>query len=346
MFLVTFKLEIFNANPVTNYPQASKFEKENLLQKYSTIDASLREASVYAPQYYSSMNKLNRNEAPSQNSQKQNSTNGELARKRRYYEYPNSLSSTNTVNDPIFSTTVSQSFSDSDSSSPIHYVLPQPYATPDEPFGGGFNALKDDHPVGTETSFWPPKQATPSSSYGEIPSTFPYSHSSPPDLQREVRFLIYKPADEELVKSTVIEDAKLAGNTISFIQGPDLQINQHQKVHLPPMKKSIVYILLKEPEIKTNVELIEPDNHEESKPEVHITYETNNGVIKNHYDLTPEEGSRVAEVLASKIRQTRETMMELELKDTKSEILESGKTATEERVICTSDNKPVECPKI
>jgi hypothetical protein len=69
---------------------------------------------------------------------------------------------------------------------------------------------------------------------------------------------------------------------VKFIEGPTLRIQRHQKVYLPPKKKTVVYILLKEPQIITDVEVVGPT--EEPVPEVFITYQKSDGVVKTkHY---------------------------------------------------------------
>jgi hypothetical protein len=179
------------------------------------------------------------------------------------------------------------------------------------------------------------------SSGGYSSPSYPTSEYGAPAQQpaenREVRFLIHKAGDEEIVKNAVIEDSKWSGNKISFIQGPNLEVKHHQKVYLPPQKKSIIYVLLKEPEIKTSIEVMEPNNHEQAKPEVFIIYESGNGVIKKHYDLSPEEGSKVGAILANRIRQTRASAGEDEKEDAVDAAIEEMFTSTAKSVSSDSE---------
>jgi len=97
-----------------------------------------------------------------------------------------------------------------------------------------------------------------------------------------LRFLIHKPGDEGEIKKALVEDGEVRGQEVRFIEGPTLRIQRHQKVYLPPKKKTVVYILLKEPQILTDVEVVGPT--EEPVPEVFITYQKSDGNVRTkHY---------------------------------------------------------------
>lgn len=160
---------------------------------------------------------------------------------------------------------------------------------------GGYGSSSSDSSSSSEGGYGS-HEHTPSSSYGP-----------PKPAEKEIRFLIHKPGQEELVKETIIEESKKAGEEVSFLRGPWINIDHKQKVYLPPPKKTIVYILLKEPIVHTKIEVMDPKPQEMPKPEVFIVYENPEGVIKKHYDLTVEEGQRVAAVLGDKIRYARDS---------------------------------------
>jgi len=104
--------------------------------------------------------------------------------------------------------------------------------------------------------------------------------------EREIRFLIYKPGDEEIIKHAVVEDAKLQHEKVSFLEGPTLVLQNQEKIHLPKKKKTVLYIMLKEPEINTNVDVVEPEGEKEDDLEVFVIYQNKNkGVKQKHYKL-------------------------------------------------------------
>jgi len=182
-------------------------------------------------------------------------------------------------------------------------------------------------------SYGPPSGSAHGSldSYGPpLPSYGPPAEygPSPPPPTNEIKFIIYKPRDEEAVKDTLIEHAKETGEKIKFVYGPTLEVKHHQKVYLPPPKKSIIYILLKEPEIHTKVQVM-AGNEEASKPEVFIIYETKDGVIRKHYDLTDEESRRVVSALGDKMRLSKRGSSSEEEQDKGSvEVTKSSSTIT------------------
>jgi len=94
--------------------------------------------------------------------------------------------------------------------------------------------------------------------------------------------LFYDIGDENIIRNALLEDGKERNQEVKFIEGPTLRIQRHQKVYLPPKKKTVVYILLKEPQIQTDVEVVGPTEY--PVPEVFITYQKSDGVVKtNHY---------------------------------------------------------------
>lgn len=70
-----------------------------------------------------------------------------------------------------------------------------------------------------------------------------------------LRFVVHKAGDEGEIRKALVDDGNDRGQDVKFIEGPTLRIQRHQKVYLPPKKKTVVYILLKEPQILTDVEV-------------------------------------------------------------------------------------------
>jgi hypothetical protein len=137
------------------------------------------------------------------------------------------------------------------------------------PVGGTYRSYGEPSAVASDsqTIVWPQNMEQKLSSSGD---------------ETALRFLVHKDGDEGEIKKALLQDGKERGQEVKFIEGPTLRIQRHQKVYLPPKKKTVVYILLKEPQIMTDVEVVGPT--EEPVPEVFITYQKSDGGVKTkHY---------------------------------------------------------------
>lgn len=106
-------------------------------------------------------------------------------------------------------------------------------------------------------------------------------------MDKTIRFVIHKPEDEDIVKNAILEDAQNRYEDVKFVQGPTLKVQRKETVYLPPKKKTVVYILLKEPQIDTDVQVMTPQE-DEAAPEVYITYQKSDGAVKTkHYSPKP-----------------------------------------------------------
>lgn len=106
-------------------------------------------------------------------------------------------------------------------------------------------------------------------------------------VDKTIRFVIHKPEDEDIVKNAILEDAQNRYEDVKFVQGPTLKVQRKETVYLPPKKKTVVYILLKEPQIDTDVQVMSPQE-DEPAPEVYITYQKSDGAVRTkHYSPKP-----------------------------------------------------------
>ncbi|CAL8139692.1 unnamed protein product [Orchesella dallaii] len=106
-------------------------------------------------------------------------------------------------------------------------------------------------------------------------------------MDKTIRFVIHKPEDENVVKNAILEDAQNRYEDVKFVQGPTLKVQRKETVYLPPKRKTVVYILLKEPQIDTDVEVMSPQE-DDPVPEVYITYQKSDGHVKTkHYSPKP-----------------------------------------------------------
>jgi len=75
----------------------------------------------------------------------------------------------------------------------------------------------------------------------------------------------------------------------SSASGP-AEKEKKQKLFLPPKPKTIVYVLLRQPEINTETEVI--PSTDDPKPEVRIIYQKPEGVQTKHYSPDSQPGSK------------------------------------------------------
>jgi len=130
--------------------------------------------------------------------------------------------------------------------------------------------------------------AAPSASYGyEAETSFSSSASGP--AEKEVRFVIHKDGEEDQVRNTILMQFGMDDN-ISFLNGPMFKLQKKQKLFLPPKPKTIVYVLLRQPEINTETEVI--PSTDDPKPEVRIIYQKPEGVQTKHYSPDSQPGSK------------------------------------------------------
>ncbi|OXA37265.1 WW domain-binding protein 11 [Folsomia candida] len=115
-----------------------------------------------------------------------------------------------------------------------------------------------------------------------------------------LRFVVHKAGDEGEIRKALVDDGNDRGQDVKFIEGPTLRIQRHQKVYLPPKKKTVVYILLKEPQILTDVEVV--GQTEEPVPEVFITYQRSDGGVRTkHYSPDAVKGDKYLRELGSSL---------------------------------------------
>jgi len=136
----------------------------------------------------------------------------------------------------------------------------------------------------------PPNQPTPPSYLAPVP--LPPNQTTGEVLmnnpsESELRFLFHRPEDENLIKSTILEESQRYNERVSFVRGPTLKFQRRQTIYLPPRKKSVIYILLKEPQVQTDLEVIESQS--DPTPEVNIVYEKAGGVRSKHYYSTSDK---------------------------------------------------------
>lgn len=127
--------------------------------------------------------------------------------------------------------------------------------------------------------------AAPSPSYGS--ETAPETSYGPGPAEKEVRFVIHKDGEEDQVRNTILMQFGMDDN-ISFLNGPMFKLQKKQKLFLPPKPKTIVYVLLRQPEINTETEVV--PSTDDPKPEVRIIYQKPEGVQTKHYSPDSQPG--------------------------------------------------------
>jgi hypothetical protein len=109
--------------------------------------------------------------------------------------------------------------------------------------------------------------------------------SQPMEQQQELRFLFHRSEDEDYIKSTILNESDRYNERVSFVTGPTLKFQRRQTIYLPPRKKSVIYVMLKEPVVQTELEVVEPPESD-TVPEVNIVYEKSGKLQTKHYYST------------------------------------------------------------